>query len=39
MIQSHCESPSEEGKGKDVIRSVSEIIFEEAFHRIAMKIM
>lgn len=39
MIQSHRESPTEEGKGKDVIRSVSEIIFVEPFQKIAMKIM
>lgn len=35
MIQSHYEQPIEEGK--DVMKSVSEIIFEGAFQNLAIK--
>lgn len=35
MIQSHCEQPIEEGKDSDVMKSVSEIIFEGAFQKLA----
>lgn len=37
MIQSHCEQPIEEGKDSDVMKSVSEIIFEGAFQKLANK--
>lgn len=37
MIQSHYEQPIEEGKDSDVMKSMSEIIFEGAFQNLAIK--
>lgn len=37
MIHSHREQPIEEGKDCDVVKSVSEIIFEAAFQNLAQR--